>query len=94
MARTAGRQARGAPCLALDFPQGSQRLLPDAGKLVSPRNLSLLLSGPPPARALLERRRGLLPLAHVGGWQHLLPGQEPPALAQRLALPAQACLLV
>lgn len=39
-------------------------------------------------------RRGLLPLAHVGGWQHLLAGQEPPSLADRLGVPPQRRILV
>lgn len=42
----------------------------------------------------VAERRGLLPLVHVGGWQHLLAGQEPPALAERLGLPPSACILV
>lgn len=34
-----------------------------------------------------SRRRGLLPLVHVGGWRHLLAGQDPPTLADRLGVP-------
>jgi hypothetical protein len=34
-----------------------------------------------------QARRGGGPLVHVGGWRHLLEGQDPPSLAQRLAVP-------
>lgn len=40
------------------------------------------------------QRRGLLPLVHVGGWQHLLAGQEPPTLADRLGVPPERRILV
>jgi hypothetical protein len=39
------------------------------------------------------RRSGRLPLVHLGGWQHLLAGQNPPGLADRLGLPSQARIL-
>lgn len=41
----------------------------------------------------VARRSGRLPLFHVGGWQHLLPGQDPPGLADRLGLPIEARVL-
>ncbi len=40
------------------------------------------------------RHTGRLPLVHVGGWQHLLPGQDPPSLADRLGLPPEVRVLV
>ncbi|MBI4797446.1 MAG: hypothetical protein HY794_01650 [Desulfarculus sp.] len=40
------------------------------------------------------QRRGLLPLVHVGGWRHLLAGQEPPTLADRLGVPPERRVLV
>ncbi|MBI5523883.1 MAG: hypothetical protein HY910_14745 [Desulfarculus sp.] len=39
-------------------------------------------------------RRGRLPLAHVGGWQHLLAGQDPPTLADRLGVPVAQRILI
>jgi hypothetical protein len=39
-------------------------------------------------------RRGLAPLVHVGGWRHLLAGQDAPALADRLGVPPERRILV
>lgn len=125
-------QARGAPCLALDFSSLSREMLADAPALVSVGNLAQLLGTPAPAGADLERRRaqdllagrggwprppapepgreaGLArrlgrllaaqarrgggPVLHVGGWQHLLAGQDPPSLADRLGVPPWRRLL-
>ncbi len=44
--------------------------------------------------AAAARRLGRGPLVHVGGWQHLLAGQAPPSLADRLGIPTERRILV
>jgi len=40
------------------------------------------------------RRRGLMPLVHVGGWRHLLAKQDPPSLADHLGVPPRRRILI
>lgn len=44
--------------------------------------------------AAAAARRGRGGLVHVGGWQHLLSGQDPPALADRLGAAGQDRVLI
>lgn len=84
---------RGAACVACDFSGPSRELLASAPELVSVQNLALLLAGPAPAGAEMERRRAQALLSGGKGWPRL-PAPEPQreaGLARRLERLLAAC---